>query len=123
MATDISAQAASLKQHLQEQISIALQWVETGSVRDDSTFEDGDGRLPFQGCLERLIERTKEMASTGELWESDTLALWCKQEADVWFDGFPDDTLNNRVDFTASLYGLAKLQLGLTDEAFTQARH
>uniref|UniRef100_UPI0026391D53 hypothetical protein n=1 Tax=Marinobacter sp. TaxID=50741 RepID=UPI0026391D53 len=94
-----------------------------GSVRDDSTFEDGDGRLPFQGCLERLIERTKEMASTGELWESDTLALWCKQEADVWFDGFPDDTLNNRVDFTASLYGLAKLQLGLTDEAFTQARH
>jgi hypothetical protein len=123
MTRGITAQAESLKQHLQEQISIALQWVESGSVREDSTFEDGDGHLPFQGCLERLTERTNEMALLGERWESETLALWCKQEADVWFDGFPDDTQKNRADFTASLYSLAKRQLGLSEEALTQARH
>ncbi len=36
-------------------------------------------------------------------------------EADVWFDGFPDDTPNKRMDFAASLYSLAKHQLGLSD--------
>lgn len=123
MATDLSAQAASLKQHLQEQASIALQWVESGSVRDDSTFEDADGRLPFQGCIERLTERTKEMALIGERWEREPLAVWCKQEADVWFDGFPDDSQSNRRDFAASLYSLAKHHLELPDEVLSQTRH
>lgn len=123
MTTALSDKAASLKLHIQQETVIALRWAEHGSVRDDSTFQDGDGHQPFQGCLERLTERTQKMASIGERWDQETLARWCKGEADVWFDGFPDDTASNRMDFAASLYSLAMTQLGLTREVFSQARH
>lgn len=123
MTTALSGKTASLKLHLQQETVIALRWVELGSVRDDSTFQDGDGHQPFQGCLERLTERTQEMASIGECWDQETLARWCKAEADVWFDGFPDDTASNRMDFAASLHGLAMNQLGLSIEALSQPQH
>lgn len=123
MTTALSGKAASLKLHLQQETVIALRWVELGSVRDDSTFRDGDGHQPFQGCLERLTERTQEMASIDERWDQETLSRWCKAEADVWFDGFPDDTASNRMDFAASLYSLAITQLRLSKEAFSQTRH
>ena len=90
MTTALSGNAASFKLHVQEEITTAIHWVESGSVRDDSSFKDGNGHLPFQGCVERLTERTKEMALFGERWEQDRLAYWCKNEADAWFDCFPD---------------------------------
>lgn len=123
MTTDFSTQASLMKQRHQEQITIARQWVDSGSVRDDSTFEDEDGRLPFQGCLERLTERTKEMGLSGERWGQETLAFWCKKEADVWFDGFSDDRTNKRMDFAASLYSLAKHRLEFSNEALSPVKH
>lgn len=123
MTTAMSSNAASLKLYIQQEIAAALRWIELGSLRENSTFQDGDGHQPFEGCLERLTERSQELASTGERWDKEALARWCKAEADVWFDGFPDDTQNNRIDFVASLYSLTKRQLGLSDEALSQARH
>ncbi|HDZ38559.1 MAG TPA: hypothetical protein ENH62_09785 [Marinobacter sp.] len=112
MTTALSGNAASFKLHVQEEITTAIHWVDSGSVRDDSSFKDGNGHLPFQGCVERLTERTKEMALFGERWEQDRLAYWCKNEADAWFEGFPDDTIAFRMDFTASLFSLAKTVIG-----------
>jgi hypothetical protein len=123
MTTARSDNAASFKLHVQEETTTAIHWIESGSVRKDSTFEDGDGHLPFQGCVERLTESAKEMALTGERWDQEALARWCKKEADAWFQGFPDDTPSNRMDFSASLYNLAKTQLGLFDEALAKAKH
>ena len=113
MAPDLSAQAESLKEHIKEETATALSWIESGSVRDDSAFKDPDGHSPFKGCMERLEQRTKEMELVGEHWDQATLALWCKREADTWFDGFPDDSQSNRRDFAASLCSLAQNHLEL----------
>lgn len=123
MTDAILRQAALLKQHQQEETAVALHWISSGIVREDSTFRDGEGDRPLHGCLERFAENTNEMSLIGERWDQEALARWCKREADNWFQGFPDDTLTNRKDFTASLYSLAKAQLGLSDEARSKAWH
>lgn len=103
----------TLRAHLQQETETALAWVDAGTIRDDSSFLDPEGIMPFQGSLERLAQRTADMQAEGESWNRAFLARWCKGEADAWFEGFPDDSVENRKDFTASLFSLARSEAGL----------
>ena len=111
MNESLRIQAASLRQKHQSETEVAVSWLDRGVVRNDESFTDKFGRQPFSGCEERLVERMEEMANENKHWDGSSLALWCKQEADSWFVGFPDDTKQNRRDFTASLFGIAKERL------------
>lgn len=108
MDASLLRQAESLKEYYEEHAMTARDWVHTGCVLEDRGFEDANGHRPFQGCLERLTEKTREKADMGERWTDSDLASWCKSEADTWFDGFSDDSEANRRNFTASLYRKAK---------------
>lgn len=63
-----------------------------------------NGDDAFSGCAELLA---KDIADKHKVfWSYDIykLAIFCKAQADKWFEGFEDDTNENRMDFTASLY-------------------
>jgi hypothetical protein len=120
MNESLKNQARSLRGHLQYETKIAVQRVKDGAIRDDQSFADKDGHQPFDGCIERLVERTAEIERDGDGWSGYELMLWCKQEADVWFDGYPDDTEQNRKDFTASIFDLAKARVRITKSASSQ---
>lgn len=120
MNESLKLQARSLREHLQHETKTAVQWVKDGEVLEDQSFTDQDGHRPFNGCIERLIERTAEIERDGDGWSGYELMLWCKQEADAWFDGYPDDTEPKRKDFTASLFDLAESRVRITKSASSQ---
>ncbi|WP_342632695.1 hypothetical protein [Marinobacter alkaliphilus] len=120
MNESLKSQARSLREHLKRETKTSVEWVKDGAIRDNKSFTDKDGHQPFDGCIERLFERTEEIESDRDGWSGYELMLWCKHEADAWFDGYPDDNEQNRKDFTASLFDLAKSRVRITKSASSQ---
>jgi hypothetical protein len=78
----------------------ALEYVETG-VKDRKFWNTSKGEWnDFTGSVE-IYEQKK---SEGKINNDRELAVLCLDEAELWFEGFEDDTEQNRRDFTASLY-------------------
>jgi hypothetical protein len=78
----------------------ALEYVETG-VKDRKFWNTSKGEWnDFTGSVE-IYEQKK---SEGKINTDKELAVLCLDEAELWFEGFGDDSEQNRKDFTASLY-------------------
>jgi len=78
----------------------ALEYVETG-VKDKKFWNTSKNEWnDFTGSVE-IYEQKK---SEGKINTDKELAVLCLDEAELWFEGFEDDSKQNRKDFTASLY-------------------
>jgi hypothetical protein len=78
----------------------ALEYVETG--RKDRKFYNSSKKEwnDFTGSVEIYEQKKAE----GKINTDKDLAVLCLDEAELWFEGFGDDSEQNRKDFTASLY-------------------
>lgn len=73
---------------------------ETGHRFFDKRQKDIKSSDAFIGSKERFIDKFKARTTEND----NKVRVFCFQEAETWFKGFPDDTVKNRMNFTASLY-------------------
>ncbi len=92
-----------------DRYELSIEYIRSGSIGKkywDIRTEKQENNHAFVGSKERfdeILPEWKEQVKT--LHEIDCkLKVFCLEEAEVWFNGFPDDSEINRRDFTASLY-------------------
>ena len=79
---------------------LALEYVETGAKDKKFWNNSKEEWNDFTGSVEQYEQKKAE----GKINNDKDLAVLCLDEAELWFDGFEDDSEQNRIDFTASLY-------------------
>ena len=58
----------------------------------------------YIGSAERFNERLAELKGFDYELRLQNLQMFCLEESETWFKGFPDDSIKNRMDFCASLF-------------------
>lgn len=105
---------AELKSYLESQESLAYDMIKRGTIKKEIYLKCG-GNGPQKdkmiealgGSRERIIQKIAEAKGDKELLNKKFVALFAKEEADIIYNGFEDDSEQNRCDFAASVYSLA----------------
>lgn len=111
MDSERKSQARVIRMSLEAALVEAKALLAIGQVVTNEALADEDGYRPFPGVTERMMERLSFAAECDDTVDEDTLLRWAGEETRIWFEGFPNDSRQNRANFLKTLMDdLAKEQ-------------
>jgi len=96
-------EAHVIREHVNQKVKEAWALLSEGSVVSNESLTGPDGHAPFPGSLNLFLCQLKEAEDDGDEIDNDTLVRWAEAHTNVWFDGFDNDTRQNRANYMKTL--------------------